>query len=134
MEKILTFIVNNNNKLLLLHGNDTDSQFHESFWYVVTGSKEIEDSNLIDTVKREIKEETNLEVTKIIDLNWIFRYDSLGEHCVEHAFLSYVEDGIIQLNEENFEYKWCNFDEFIRKVKWFYNKEELIKKIKKYFT
>lgn len=133
MEKILTFIVNNDKKLLLLHGNDSDPQFHKSLWYVVTGSKEIEDDNLKDTVKREVKEETNLEVTKIIDLNWIFEYNSLGNHCVEHAFLSYVEDDKIKLNEENFEYAWCTFDDFIKKVYWFYNKEELIKRIKKYF-
>ena len=43
-------------KLLLLHGNDSDPQFHKSLWYVVTGSKEIEDGNLKDTIKREVKE------------------------------------------------------------------------------
>ena len=46
MEKILSFIVNNNKELLLLHGNNNDPQFHESFWYVITGSREIEDNDL----------------------------------------------------------------------------------------
>lgn len=133
MEKILTFIVNKENKLLLLHGNDTDPQFHESFWYVVTGAKEKEDNVLEDTVKREIKEETNLDIIKIIDLNWIFEYDSLGDYCIEHAFITYVLDGEIILNEENYEYKWCDFDNFIKEVKWFYDKGELVEKIGKYF-
>lgn len=133
MEKILSFIVNNNKELLLLHGNNNDPQFHESFWYVITGSREIEDNDLIDTVKREVKEETNLNVTKIIDLNWIFKYESLGEQCIEHAFLTYIEVGEIILNEENFEYEWCTLDKFIKKIKWFYDKEELIRRIQKYF-
>ena len=46
--KILTFIVNENNQFLLLKGNKNDPQFHESFWYVVTGSCEKEDNNKIE--------------------------------------------------------------------------------------
>ena len=80
-----------------------------------------------------MKEETNLNVTKIIDLNWIFKYESLGEQCIEHAFLTYIEVGEIILNEENFEYEWCTLDKFIKKIKWFYDKEELIRRIQKYF-
>lgn len=71
MEKILTFIIRKN-KLLLLLGSDTDPQFKESFWYVITGGVENEDINLYETVKREVKEETNLNLSKIIDLNLTF--------------------------------------------------------------
>ena len=39
-EKILTFIINENNEFLLLKTSDKDLQFHKSFWYVVTGSYE----------------------------------------------------------------------------------------------
>ena len=65
MEKILTFIVKNK-KLLLLLGSDKDPQFHESFWYVVTGACEQEDSSLEATVKREVQEETGLNLTKVV--------------------------------------------------------------------
>ena len=61
VQKILTFIVKDD-KFLLLKGSDEDPQFHESFWYVVTGSVENEDKCLEDTVRRELKEETNLDV------------------------------------------------------------------------
>ena len=57
MDKILAFIVNDNNKILLLKGNDNDPQFKKSFWYVVTGGCEKYDLNREDTVKREVKEE-----------------------------------------------------------------------------
>lgn len=73
-KKILTFIVNENNKFLLLKGSENDPQFQKSFWYVVTGSCEKYDKNMIDTVKREVKEETNLDVIEVNYLDKIFYY------------------------------------------------------------
>lgn len=133
MEKILTFIIKDD-KLLLLLGSDKDPQFHESFWYVVTGGCEKEDNDLYDTVRREVKEETNLNLSKIIDLNLVFEYESLGVHCIEHAFISYANDENIDiiLNEESIDYKWCSLDEFIDLIKWYYDKNELKNILKKY--
>ena len=124
IQKILTFIVNND-EYLLLKGSDTDLQFHESFWYVVTGSVEKEDANLEDTVKREVYEETKLKVTEAKMLPVIFKYESLGNNCVEHVFISKVNKGEIVLNEENIDYKWCRLDEFVDLIKWYGKKEEL---------
>ena len=131
MEKILTFIVKDH-KLLLLLGNDTDPQFHKSFWYVVTGACEEEDYSLKDTVVREVMEETGLKLSNIIDLNWEFNYESLGKNCVEHAFISYTDYDDVILNEENKTYIWCELDEFIERIHWFYDKKELKEKIEKY--
>lgn len=125
INKILTFIVNRDNKFLLLKGSAEDPQFHESFWYVVTGSVETFDKDLEHTVKREAKEETGLEINKIYKLNWIFQYNSLGKTCVEEAFISYVDESNVVLNEESIEYKWCNLDELIDLIKWYSSKREL---------
>ena len=133
MEKILTFIIKNK-KLLLLLGSDKDPQYHESFWYVVTGGVQKQDKNLYDTVTREVKEETNLNLTKIVDLNLIFEYEYFDEHCVEHAFISYADDSQIILNEESTQYKWCDLDEFIKLIKWYYDKEKLKKLLEKYIN
>ncbi len=130
VEKILTFIVNED-KFLLLKGSDKDPQFHESFWYTVTGSVEKEDNSLEDAVKREVKEETNLEISRIEKLPLIFEYESLGKKCVEHGFISYVLDDKVILNEENIDYKWCNIHEFIKLIKWYYDKDELGKILEK---
>ena len=100
VQKILTFIVKDD-KFLLLKGSDEDPQFHESFWYVVTGSVEKEDKCLEDTVRRELKEETNLDLIKISKLPLIFEYESLGKTCVEHAFISYVKEDN-QSSSENY--------------------------------
>lgn len=131
MEKILTFTVKNK-KLLLLQGSDQDPQFHKSFWYVVTGGCESEDNTLEDTVKREVLEETGLTLTKIINLNWVFEYDSLGEHCVEHAFVSFTDNDDVVLNEESIDYKWCDLDEFINLIEWYGDKQELKERLIKY--
>ena len=131
MEKILTFIVKDK-KLLLLLGSDQDPQFHKSFWYVVTGGCEKEDSSLEDTVKREVFEETGLTVTKIIDLDWTFEYESLGEHCIEHAFISFTDKDNVVLNEESIDYKWCDLDEFINLIEWYGDKQELKERLIKF--
>lgn len=127
MDKIFSFIVNNKtNKLLLLLGSPEDPQYHKSFWYVVTGGKEDTDKNLEQTVVREIKEETNLDVVDSLYLNWIFKYKSLGNICTEYVYISFVDgDSNIVLNEECIDYKWCDIDEFIELIEWSDNKEFL---------
>lgn len=116
-------------EFLLLLGSDKDPQFKKSFWYVVTGGCENEDSTLKDTVKREIKEETNLDVIDSMYLNWIFKYKSLGKDCTEYAFISKVNDSNIVLNEESISYKWCNLNEFINLIQWYGDKDILNKVI-----
>ena len=125
MNKILSFIVNEKKELLLLKGSPNDPQFKKSIWYIVTGSCEKVDKTKKDTVKREIKEETNLDSQKIIYLNWIFKYVSLGHKCIEYVFITTVNNETIILNEENIDYEWCNIDEFIEKIDWFGNKNIL---------
>ena len=133
MQKILTFIVKDK-KLLLLLGSDQDPQFHKSFWYVVTGGCEKEDKTLEDAVKREVLEETGLTLTKIVNLNWTFEYESLGEYCIEHAFISYTNSNNVVLNEESIDYKWCDIGEFIDLIEWYGDKQELKIKISKFVS
>ena len=125
MSKILTFIVNEYNEILLLKGSDDDPQFKKSFWYVVTGGCEEEDLDREETVKREVKEETGLLTNNNIYLNWILEYESLKVHCKEYVYISFVNKTNIVLNEESIDYKWCKFDEFIEQINWFGDKKIL---------
>ena len=100
-------------------------QYKRSFGYVVTGGKEEQDENLEQTVKREIKEETNLDAQEIIYLHWIFKNKSLGNVCTEYVYVSFVNDTDIALNEENIDYMWCDIDEFIKLIEWSKDKEFL---------
>ena len=64
-DKVMVIIKNEDNKYLLLKGSDKDPQFKTSFWYFITGAVEDIDKDIIDTVKREVKEETNLDIENI---------------------------------------------------------------------
>ena len=126
MKKILTFIKNKDNKLLLLHNNPEDPIHGGDIWYTVTGGVEEYDKSLEDAVIREVKEETNLNVinTKYLDIN--YTYTSRQDiECIEYVFISIVEDGNIILNEENIGYKWLNINDYIEEIYWYYNKEDL---------
>ncbi len=133
IQKILTFIVSDN-KLLLLKGSNKDPQFHKSFWYVVTGAVEKEDKSLTDAVKREIKEETNLNALEIKRLPLLFKYESLGKKCLEHCFITYSNNDNIILNEESIDYKWCDLEEFIDLINWYDSKVKLKEMLNKYFN
>ena len=61
INKVLVFI-KKDNKYLLLKGSDKDPQFKESFWYTISGHIENIDMTIEDAVKREVKEETNLNI------------------------------------------------------------------------
>ena len=130
MDKILTFIVNEYNEILLLKGSENDPQFKKSFWYVVTGGCEECDLNKEESVKREVKEETGLLTNNNIYLNWILEYESLGMKCKEYVYISFVNKANIILNEESIDYKWCKSDEFIKKIRWYGDKEELYNVLK----
>lgn len=131
MDKVLCFIVNENNELLLLKGNPNDPQLEKSIWYVVTGACETTDKTKEDTVIREIKEETGItNITNIMYLNWILKYISLGIECKEYVYITFVKDTKVKLNEENIDYKWCSLEDFINQIDWFGNKKELTKVLK----
>ncbi len=126
MKKILTFIKNKNNELLLLHNNPVNPIHGGDIWYTVTGGVEEYDNSLEDTVKREIKEETNLDVIDTKYLNINYKYTSRrGIECTEYVFISLVKDGNIILNEESIEYKWLSINDYIKEIHWYGNKEEL---------
>lgn len=127
VNKILTFVVNELNEILLLKGNKNDPQFNKSFWYTVTGGYEKKDKKLENTVIREVKEETGLIVKECIYLNWIFKYKSLGKSCIEYVYMSFVKKDKVILNEESTSFIWCDLDEFIEKTKWYGNKTYLKK-------
>lgn len=125
MKKILTFIVNDNKKILLLHNNYEDLSHGGDIWYTVTGSYEKCDKNMEDTVIREVMEETNLNVIESKYLNVVCNYKKNNNNCREYFYISFVKNGNIILNEEWIDYKWLTLNEFINKCHFYYNKEVL---------
>lgn len=128
--KILSFVVNEDSKLFLRRNNPVDPAHGGDIWFVISGRIEKDDTDRNQTVIREIKEETNLDVKETMYLNWIFKYTFNNIDCIEYVYISFVQNGEVQLNEESIDYKWCNIDEFLNQVKWFGNKEILQKVLK----
>ena len=126
-KKVLAFITNGK-EFLALRNNSEDTSHGEDFWFTVTGS--VEDETLEEAVKREIKEETNLDAQEIFSLNWGSIYEWSGEECQESNYLAIVSSGDIMLNEEHTEFKWLGLDEFVNIIKW-YDDKDLLKKILK---
>lgn len=125
MNKILTFIVNKDNKILLLHNNYEDLSHGGDIWYTVTGAIEECDKDIVDTVKREVKEETNIDIKESIYQNVKLKYTNRNIDCIEYVYVSYIDKYDIKLNEEWIDYKWLNIDEFILNCYWYYEKEVL---------
>lgn len=122
-KKILAFVCNEE-KFLLLRNNSKDSAHGGDYWFTVTGSVEANES-IEEAVKREVKEETNLRVSEIFDLKWRSIYSWGGKDHSENNFLSFVKKGKVILNEEHIDSEWLNLDDFIKKINWDLNKEEL---------
>lgn len=132
MKKILSFIANKNKQLLLLHNNPENPIHGGDIWYTVTGGVEEYDKTLDDAVKREVKEETNLDVLEMMYLNIQYSFvNRVGIECHEYAYISFVDDNNIILNEESIGYKWLDIDTFINEIHWYGNKDELKKILEK---
>ena len=123
-KKILAFVYNGK-KFLSLRNNPQDPKHGGDFWFTVTGSIE-NGENEKDAIKREVKEETNLGVTDLFDLNWGSVYIWNNEEFNEKNHIVFVKEGTIRLNKENVDYEWLELAEFVRRIKWGLDKKELV--------
>lgn len=122
-KKILAFIYDGKN-FLLLRNNSKDPAHGGDFWFTVTGSVETGES-IGDAVKREVKEETNLDISEILDLRWGSVYSWGGQDHSENNFLVFVKKEKIILNEEHVDFEWLDLNDFVKKINWVLDKEEL---------
>ena len=91
-KKVLAFIYNEKKrKFLILKTGDSNEELHgPSEWYTVTGSVEKGESHE-NAVKREVKEETNLEVKEVYPLQWGCIYEWQGEEHEELYFIAFAD-------------------------------------------
>ena len=131
-KQVLVFlyrIINDKYEYCIFYRND----YH--FWQGLSGGVE-DDEELIDTVKREVYEETGIEVKNIIKLDTIssipginvnkeFNYKNNIYIVYEYAFGIKINNEEIKLSNEHQEYRWVYYDEAITLLKYDSNKTAL---------
>ncbi len=123
-QKILAFITDGK-KFLVLRNNPSEPEKHGGdFWFTVTGGVEKGES-YEETVKREVKEETNLVVKEIINMNWGCTYKNRHGENGEHYYLAVISPGKVKLSIEHVNYEWLSFQDFLERISWKGNKKEL---------
>ncbi len=132
--KILAIIYSDKSKFLLLRTNPKTMKINE--WYVVTGGVK-GDESFKEAVKREVEEETKLDILKIKSTGLLFDYEwPKGSGTMKHekVFLvkvKYTEPKITAW--EHLDWKWLSRADFIKKIYWYdkdkSNLKELLKNI-----
>jgi 8-oxo-dGTP pyrophosphatase MutT (NUDIX family) len=123
-QKIMAIIYSDKGNFLLLKMNP--KWLKQEGWFVVTGST---DGEYFKTaVKREVKEETGLDISSIKPTNYSVEYEwpkNSGMMHHEKAFLVKVIEQPVKLSGEHLEYKWLTKDNFLKLIDWWGDKEEL---------
>lgn len=108
----------------------------EGTWELVKGGVEAGES-FEDAAKREVKEETDLDISKLIKLDseLSFNYNkefhgSLGKKAIFKTFLCVVPyNSKVSIKNSMFsDYEWVNLNSAIKKLPWD-NLKEILKKI-----
>lgn len=117
-QKIMALIYRRDGAFLALRVNPAFGEGAEKY-FVVTGGIEAGESPAA-AVRREVKEETGLEVIKISDSKSTLKYfcPAEGGWCDEQVFIAEVTGGAIKLNEEHCGYKWLNQKDFLETIAW----------------
>jgi 8-oxo-dGTP diphosphatase len=104
-------IIIKDGKLLLLRRSKGE-KFLSGYWTIVGGKFEEKDLTLEEAVKREVKEETNLDITVIkpIDVGSYWRTDKPGLREVEIAYLCVpsMVNNIILNPQEHDSFVWVD--------------------------
>jgi len=130
--KILAIIYSDKGKFLLLKTNPKTMKIDK--WYVVTGGVK-EGENFKGTVKREVEEETKLNILKIKTTNLLFKYEwpiGSGIMKYEKAFLVKVKHEKPKITRwEHLNFKWLSKKDFIKEIYWFGEDKSKLKELLK---
>ena len=108
---VKAFLKNKEGKILLLKRSQEKYKGTKGTWDIVGGRID-PGSKLIDNLKREIKEETQLEINSEPQL--IYAQDIIPneeKHVVRLSYIANVDGEPVLDTSENVEYKWLTIDE-----------------------
>lgn len=121
---IQVFIFTRNPKFMVLILKRVPER--EGHWQPISGGIE-EGEKPIDTIRREIYEETGIqELERIFDLNYSFIFTTMWHGKLttmrEICFAAEIKkEKPIKISNEHEEFKWCTEDEAKKFLKWEHN-------------
>ena len=97
------------NKVLLLQRNDGNN-----VWEIPGGKRE-NNEDIVDALKREVKEETGLTINeyKIVYVSPIFENHPVLKPFLNIGYLCLVDNSDVVISNEHIDYKWVSLDELI---------------------
>ncbi len=101
---VRAIITNENSEILLLKRAGTE--YCPGCWNLPGGKVDFGDS-VLDTLKKEVKEETSLDVTKAVYFMYLDNLptDELNTHFITFVFTA-ITNGIVDINGESSAYAW----------------------------
>lgn len=106
MKCVICILFNSNNEILMLKRSKTDNWMPEK-WSFLGGTIE-DDESAITAAKREIKEEINITITKLVEKLSIKR--EIQDEFIFIGMISESSEKEIKLDEENDDYKFVSVD------------------------
>lgn len=128
-EKVLAIIAQKKDdqiRFLALRNNPADPAHGGDFFYVVTGNVD-KDEALLETILREVDEETGIRRVlniAILPVERDFR-DGRGRLCHETFFAIVTDQEVEHLSEEHIEHAWLKRDDFLSTIRWYGSGDEL---------
>lgn len=127
VKKTVGALIEKNGKFLLLKRANTKTFC--DYWTLPAGSVE-NDENIKDAVKREVKEETNLDFFKPILFKIYYEDFSQFDWKAKTSIFYGEFAGRVRINEESSEFGWFSLDE-IKNMKLSFNHKEIIREFVK---
>ncbi len=117
---VKSFIVNNNQLLLIKRADD---DVHRPGIWEIPGGRLDKDENMIDGLVRETKEETNLDIEIIKELNKQHFIRDDGDPIDMTIFLCKPISSKVCLSKEHSDFKWVNINKAKENISHFFHKE-----------
>lgn len=103
-------VINKDGKILGLRRSETHP--HKPFQWDLPGGLVEEGEDLIEAIKREIKEETDLDVEDVSLLHAIAGKSSGGDYIITIAYRAFSKSDEVKISWEHDQFEWLSAEEF----------------------